>query len=69
VVKKLKICPRCKRKCLEEEDVLNAISHIGNRISICSICGQEQGKVGMQLSIDQVEIEMEARFKKWIEKK
>lgn len=65
----MKICPRCKRKCLEEEDVLNAISHIGNRISICSICGQQQGNVGMQYSNDPVEIEMEARFKKWIEKK
>lgn len=64
----MKICPRCKRKCLEEEDVLNAISHIGNRISICSICGQEQGKVGMQISNDQVEIEMEERFKESIKK-
>ena len=59
----MKICPRCKRKCLEEEDVLNAISHIGDRISICSICGQEQGKVGMTLTTDIVEIEMEERFK------
>jgi hypothetical protein len=60
---KMKICPRCKRKCLEEEDVLNAISHIGSKISICSVCGQEQGKVGMGLSDDIVEIEMENRFK------
>ncbi len=65
----MKICPRCKRKCLEEEDVLNSISHIGNRISICTICGQEQGKVGMQISNDQVEIEMEERFKNSISEK
>ncbi len=64
----MKICPRCKRKCLEEEDVLNAISHIGDKILICSICGQEQGKVGMQLSLDIVEIEMENRFKELIKK-
>jgi len=62
----MKICPRCKRKCLEDEDVLNAISHIGDKILICSICGQEQGKVGMQLSLDIVEIEMENRFKELI---
>ena len=36
----MKECPRCHRKCLEEEDVLHAISHIGDRISICSIFGQ-----------------------------
>jgi len=51
---------------LEEEDVLNAISHVGKKISICSICGQEQGKVGMDISSDQVEIEMEERFKESI---
>lgn len=60
----MKICPRCHRKCLEEEDVLNSISHIGNDVKVCSICGQEQGKVGMKLSTDIVEIEMEDRFKK-----
>ena len=59
----MKICPRCKRKCLEEESVLNSISHIGDKIEICSICGQEQGKVGMSVSTDIVEIEMENRFK------
>ena len=61
-------CPHCLGKCLEDEDVLNAISHIGDKISICSICGQEQGKVGMQLSHDIVEIEMENRFKESIKK-
>ncbi len=58
-----KICPRCKRKCLEKKDVLNAVSHIGDRVMICSICGLEQGKVGMNISTDIVEIEMEKRFK------
>lgn len=64
----MKICPRCRRKCLEDEDVLNSISHVGNKISICSICGQEQGKVGMKISNDIVEIEMEERFKQQITK-
>ncbi len=64
----MKICPRCERKCLEEEDVLNAISHVGDKVSICSICGQEQGKVGLGVSSDIVEIEMEKRFKDSLEK-
>ena len=59
----MKTCPRCLRKCLEEEHVLNSISHVGDNITICSICGQEQGKVGMKISSDIVEIEMEDRFK------
>ena len=58
----MKTCPRCKRNCLEEEAVLNAISHVGDRVQICSICGINQGEVGMQLSTDIVEIEMEKRF-------
>ena len=59
----MNICPRCKRKCLEKEDVLNSISHVGKKILICSICGTEQGKVGMDISDDIVEIEMEKRFR------
>ena len=62
----MKICPRCKRNCLEEEDVLNSISHIGDSISICSECGKQQGLVGMGICSDIVEIEMEERFKRWI---
>ncbi len=55
----MKICPRCLRKCLEEEDVLNAMSHIGKKISICSICGQEQGKVGMSVGkCQQAQVEL-----------
>ena len=53
---------------MEDEDVLNSISHVGNKISICSICGQEQGKVGMKICNDIVEIEMEERFKQQITK-
>lgn len=64
----MNICPRCKRKCLEKEDVLNSISHVGKKILICSICGTEQGKVGMDISDDIVEIEMEKRFREEIEK-
>ncbi len=59
----MKECPRCHRKCLEDEDVLNSISHVGDRISICSVCGQEQGKIGMQICDDLVELEMEKRFR------
>lgn len=64
----MKICPRCHRKCLEDEDVLNSISHIGDRILICTVCGQEQGKIGMKISSDIVEIEMEERFKEELKK-
>lgn len=60
----MKECPRCHRNCLEDEGVLNSISHIGDRIEICSKCGQEQGLVGMEVSNNMVEIAMEERFKK-----
>jgi len=60
----MKECPRCHRNCLEDKSVLNSISHIGDKIEICSGCGQEQGKVGMGYCTDIVEIEMEKRFRK-----
>ena len=60
----MKECPRCHRNCLDAEEVMNAISHIGEHIQICSKCGQEQGNVGLFNTTDRVEIEMEERFKK-----
>jgi hypothetical protein len=59
----MKTCPRCHRLCLNEEDVMNSISHIGNDIKICNECGKQQGLVGMDYCVDIVEIEMENRFK------
>ena len=59
----MKICPRCHRNCLNDEEVMNSISHIGNKIMICNECGKQQGLVGMSYCVDIVEIEMEKRFK------
>ena len=58
----MKICPRCHRETLHDEDVMNSISHIGDNVKICSECGKQQGLVGMGYSTDIVEIEMEKRF-------
>jgi len=60
----VKECPRCHRNCLEEEAVLNSISHVGNKVEICSKCGLEQGNVGLFNTKDDVEILMEERFRK-----
>jgi hypothetical protein len=60
----MKICPRCHRECLNEEDVMNSISHVGDNILICNECGKQQGFVGMNYSDDPVEIAMEERFRK-----
>ena len=60
----MKICPRCHRQSLNDEEVMNSISHVGNRVMICNECGKQQGMVGMGYSRDLVEIEMEKRFKK-----
>lgn len=60
----MKECPRCHRNCLEEEDVLNSISHVGDDVMICSKCGLEQGNVGLYNNKDTVEEYMEERFRK-----
>jgi len=60
----MKICPRCHKQSLNDEEVMNSISHIGNKVMICNDCGKQQGLVGMGYCNDIVEIEMEKRFKK-----
>ena len=63
----MKVCPRCKRNSLNDDEAMNAVSHIGDKIYICSECGKQQGLVGMGICNDIVEIEMEERFKRSIE--
>lgn len=60
----LKECPRCERNCLDDEDVFNSISHVGDDVKICSKCGLQQGNVGLNATLDLVEIEIEKRFRK-----
>jgi len=43
----MKVCPRCKRNCLEDQKVLNSLSHIDNKTYICSVCGQMEGYIGL----------------------
>jgi len=59
----MKICPRCQRKCLEDDSAMNAISHVGKNLEICSECGKQQGFVGLGYTTDIVEIEMENRYR------
>lgn len=58
----MKICPRCHRQSLHEENIMNSISHIGNNIPIYSECGKQQRLVGIGYCSDPVEIKMEKRF-------
>ncbi len=57
-------CPRCHRNCLDDDEAMNSISHIGYDVKICSKCGQAEVEVAMMFYVDIVEIEMEKRFKK-----
>jgi len=59
----MKECPRCKRNCLYEEDVMNSISHLDNKTMICSECGKHEGLVGMGYETDEVEIAITTRFR------
>jgi len=59
-----KECPRCHRNCLEDDEALNSISHVGKNVQICSVCGLGQGSVGLDATKDLVEYEMEKRFRK-----
>lgn len=67
-INQLEVCPRCKRKCLENEDVLNSISHIDNKTLVCPECGKQSGMCDMNLQQDPAEIEMHERFKRELEK-
>lgn len=64
----MKTCPRCRRKCLEENDVMNSISHQDPNVRICSVCGQMEGfvklGVAVPLSENYLSEEFEAELKK-----
>lgn len=65
----MKICPRCDRTTLDDDDALNAISHIDNKTLICSACGSASGMIAQDALIDDVELAMDARFRERLEAK
>ncbi len=62
---KLRECPRCKRRCLEDEDVLNSQSHKWKDVYICPTCGQMEGLVKLGSKVPESEILLSEEFEKW----
>jgi len=65
----LKECPRCKRNCLEDEDVLNSISHTNPNVMICSKCGQMEGLVKLGGNVPKSEIHLTEEFLTYVPEK
>ena len=57
----MKTCPRCRRKCLEDESVLNSRSHYSD-IEICSECGKMEGLVKLGENVPKSEIMLTEEF-------
>jgi len=64
----LKECPRCKRNTLEDEDVLNSISHVG-KVMICSTCGRMEGLVKLGGNVSKSEIMLSEEFETYLKDK
>ncbi|MCZ6583065.1 MAG: hypothetical protein O6761_07850 [Thaumarchaeota archaeon] len=45
----MKICPCCHKELLNEEDVMNSISHLDNETYICNACGQVESLIHLDL--------------------
>lgn len=52
----MKKCPRCKKQTLEDDQVMNSLSHRDRKVYICNRCGNEESWIdaGIQ-EPDQVE--------------
>lgn len=60
----MKVCPRCKKKTLQEEEVMNALSRRDNKTYICSECGTMEGLIDAGiLSADKVELAFVSKVK------
>ena len=58
----MKECPRCHKMTLEDEDVLNALSHRDNETYICSDCGNDESYIDAGfMEIDQRERDFMAK--------
>lgn len=62
----MKICPRCRRPCLEDENVLNSVSHHDPKVFICSVCGQMEGFVKLGVDVPKSEILLTGEFIEWL---
>ncbi len=61
----MKKCPCCDKQSLNEDMVMNSISHIDNKTHICNDCGQKESFVHLADSnlFDEIDVEIYARFK------
>lgn len=57
----MKECPRCHRKCLEDDSALNSRSHQSG-IEICSKCGEMEGLVKLGGDVPKSEIMLTEEF-------
>jgi len=64
----MKICPRCKRKCLENQNVLNSVSHQNPKVYICSVCGLMEGKVKLGADVPKSELLLTEEFEESLKK-
>jgi len=62
----MKECPRCKKATLQDDNVLNSISHEDRNVYICSKCGDMESLVKLGASVPKDEILMTEEFQSWL---
>ena len=54
----MKECPRCHRETMEDEQVLNSLSHRDGQTYICNDCGNDEAMIDLgEQEPDDVELE------------
>jgi len=65
----MKKCPCCDKMSMQDDEILNSLSHIDNKTYICNICGQNESFIGINPSmVEPIDIDIHERFKKRLEK-
>jgi len=58
----MKICPRCEKETLEDEQVLNSLSRRGD-VYICNPCGDEEALIDSgNMAPNEIEIAFSAKL-------
>ena len=60
----MKKCPCCDKNSLNDEQVMNSLSHVDNKTFICNDCGAKESAIHLGgTPVDQVDIDIYERFK------
>lgn len=61
---RLKKCPCCDKESMNDEQVMNSLSHVDDKTYICNDCGNKESLLNLSPSnCDKIDLDIYIRFK------